>query len=261
MSLDLAKQRLNYDLIAHLYDEPLRDYQTDQHLIARLAEEPDRPLTDWRILDVGCGTGKQQTANQAAYPLLNCLGVDLFAGMLRQAQRRGPEVTWIQADAANLPLRPSSFDYVSNQFSYPHIQDKKGFVHGVYDVLRENGQFVMTNIDPWLMPNWLIYRYFPAARSRDLNDFLTIEAFSELMTTAGFVEITHQRQYLTPSRSLAEFQTYVSQRFRASQLMMITDDEYLGGLETIARELKDGGPSTATVSDEVALVTISGRKR
>ncbi|NJN54677.1 MAG: noncanonical pyrimidine nucleotidase, YjjG family [Anaerolineae bacterium] len=57
MKLNLSKQRLNYDAIAHLYDEPLRDHVVDEHLIqfgkAHCSAVPGH------ILDMGCGTGKR----------------------------------------------------------------------------------------------------------------------------------------------------------------------------------------------------------
>lgn len=56
-------QRVNYDKIAHLYDEPLRDYGVDGNLLAFVTERPDIDPSSLAVLDVGCGTGKQQTAN------------------------------------------------------------------------------------------------------------------------------------------------------------------------------------------------------
>lgn len=51
-----SAQRVNYDLIAHLYDEPGRDYDTDPNLVKFLKKKADLRI---RILDMGCGTGKQ----------------------------------------------------------------------------------------------------------------------------------------------------------------------------------------------------------
>ena len=59
MIIDISKQRLNYDRIAHLYDEPIRDYNVDPNLVDFLAQQPQSK----RILDLGCGTGKQLTAD------------------------------------------------------------------------------------------------------------------------------------------------------------------------------------------------------
>src|SRR5712691_9606271 len=104
-------------------------------------------------------------------------GGDVFVGMLRVAKQRGPRMAWVNGDGAVLPLHSDSFDYACNQFSYHHIQTKEHMMYDVWRVLKSGGRFVMTNIDPWSMPNWIVYRYFPAARDLDHQDFLRVERF------------------------------------------------------------------------------------
>jgi ubiquinone/menaquinone biosynthesis C-methylase UbiE len=168
-------QRVDYDHIAHLYDEPLRDHPVDPQLVDFLQERALGPMDTTRILDLGCGTGKQLTANHAAFPQISTVGLDLSHGMLRIARARCPNVRWVHGDASRIPFRSQSFDYITNQFSYHHIHDQPGFVCEVFRVLKPGGRFVMVNIDPWSMDRWVIYRYFPQARSLDHQDFLTGE--------------------------------------------------------------------------------------
>ena len=136
----MASQRVNYDPIAHTYDNgPHRGKECDPHLLAFLAEweETAVPL---RILDLGCGTGSQLIANQAHMPEAAFVGLDLFAGMLQQAQLKSTTIHWLQGNNAALPFADGSFDYVSNQFSFHHVQDKTGMIAGVYRLLRDNGR-------------------------------------------------------------------------------------------------------------------------
>jgi len=65
--MDLHTYRVDYDSIAHLYDEPGRNYDADPQLIKFLAQK-DIPMP--HILDMGCGTGKQLTADHEENPLL-----------------------------------------------------------------------------------------------------------------------------------------------------------------------------------------------
>jgi len=81
-----SSQRVNYDLIAHLYDEPGRDHLLDQNLVQFISQRQPQQLAYLRILDLGCGTGKQLAADRKHYPEPLFVGVDLFRGMLRQAQ-------------------------------------------------------------------------------------------------------------------------------------------------------------------------------
>lgn len=249
-------QRVNYDKIAHLYDEPLRNYDVDVHLLAFLEDRPDLSPALLHVLDVGCGTGKQQTANQLHFSDSQLAGLDLFMGMLKQAQKRGPAVHWSQGDGAYLPFATNSFDYVSNQFSYPHMQKKERFIEEVFRVLKPNGRFCMRNIDPWQMANWHIYRYFPAAQELDFQDFLTAERFTSLMEAAGFTRIRSGREHLHLSQPLQAFYDYAAQRYRSSQFMAISDEAYQAGLARITADLKEH----TTIDYEVCLLTICGDK-
>ena len=91
-------QRVNYDRIADLYDEPLRDHAVDPHLVAFLNESSSDQSGTPCILDLGCGTGKQLIADHTAFPQIPAVGLDLFRGMLRIARTRCPDVRWVRGD-------------------------------------------------------------------------------------------------------------------------------------------------------------------
>jgi ubiquinone/menaquinone biosynthesis C-methylase UbiE len=250
-------QRVNYDKIAHLYDEPLRNHTVDTNLLHFLDQRPEIGHASLRTLDVGCGTGKQQTANRSQFADSQLMGLDLFAGMLRQAQKRRPSIDWSQGDGAYLPFAANTFNYVSNQFSYPHMQEKERFIIEVFRVLQFNGRFCMKNIDPWQMPNWHIYQYFPAAQAIDFQDFLPAERFASLMENAGFTNLQIGREQLHLSQPLHEFHTYASQRYRSSQFMAISNEDYAAGLARLTADLE----IKPTLNYEVCLITVCGDKQ
>jgi SAM-dependent methyltransferase len=252
--------RVNYDQIAHLYDEPVRDHPVDPSLLAFLAERPDLSPSAVRILDVGCGTGKQQTANQGRFPEMLLVGLDRSMGMLQQAGRRGPAVHWLQGDAPTLPFAAGSFDFASNQFSYHHIHDQPRFLHELYRVLRPGGRFAMFNIDPWAMPAWIVYQFFPATWERDQQDFLPIKQFTALMAEAGFHDIQVAWNHLPQQESLAGFFAYASQRYRTSQLMAIPDEAYQDGLNQLQAQLSAAAGQPITVHSDLCLVRVTGSK-
>ena len=253
-------RRVNYDLIAHLYDEPGRDYEPDPNLIRFLNEKTLLSLSSVRILDMGCGTGKQLTANHGKFPELRTIGLDLFHGMLQQAHQRYDTMNWIQGDSVNPPFLEGSFDYITNQFSYHHVLNKRRLIAETYRILKPGGQFVITNLDPWSMGDWIVYRYFPASRQRDLADFLTVDQLTSIMQKTGFCNIHVRCKHSRSEENLYDFLKYASQRHRTSQLMAIPDDDFLDGI-TKLKECVGKPGMESRISSDICIVWVIGDKQ
>ena len=251
--------RVDYDEIAHRFDEPSRDHDVDPNLIAFVEERLSIAASELSILDVGCGTGKQLLADRVAIPEATVVGADLSIRMLQVARERCPDAAWVQGDGTRLPFRADTFHYVSNQFSYPHMQHKEKLVSEVRRVLRPGGRFVMTNIDPWSMDGWVLYRFFPAARALDHRDFMTADDFSGVMRDAGFVNIQSDREHRLTRESLGEYLAYASDRHRTSHFMAMSDEDYRVGVRRLERAV-DAAPPGDTVPSEFCLITIRGDK-
>ncbi len=252
-------QRVNYDDIAHLYDEPVRDYDVDAHLIEWLDERPVRRASGVRVLDTGCGTGKQLTADRQAFPDELMVGLDLSRGMLRQARQRCAAVAWVHGSNTRPPFKDASFDYITNQFSYHHVPDKPRLIAEIGRVLSPGGRFALTSMDPWSMPGWIVYMYFPAARQRDFEDLLPVEELTALMTKTGFSNIQISRQHWHEEWSLKRFLDYASPRYRTSQLMAISDGDFEAGIARLTEEIEKSG-GDACVDSEICLFTLTGDK-
>ena len=231
----------------------------DPGLIAYVDETPSLPASELCVLDVGCGTGKQLLANRGAIPNATIVGADLSIGMLHVARKRCPDVAWVQGDGAVLPFRDGTFHYVSNQFSYPHIQHKERFIVEVLRVLRPGGRFVMTNIDPWSMNDWVLYRFFPAAKALDYRDFMTADDFCGTMRDAGFVNMDAKLEHRRTRENLGEYLVYASERHRTSHFMAMSDEEYRAGVRRLEQAVVAGQPGD-TVPSEFCLITIRGDK-
>lgn len=247
--------RVDYDKIAQLYDEPQRDHTVDSHLLDFL-EHCGVPGV--RVLDIGCGTGQQLAANERRLPGVTMVGLDRFAGMLRIARNRCSEVQWIQADGARLPLQPGTFHFIVSQFSYPHVRNTRQLLSEIYVTLAPGGRFVMTNIDPWAMPAWIIYRYFPEALELDQADFMQVEAFAGAMREIGFEGVRVAREDRSSDESVSAFRRFAGARHRASQLMAVSDSAYAEGLARIDKDLARAGAQDLVVKSAFELVTIAG---
>ena len=249
--------RVDYDRIAHLYDEPSRDHIVDPHLVDFLEAADDETAATLRVLDVGCGTGRQLAANRQRMPDVALIGVDRFRAMLRIAGARCSDVRWLQADGAALPLGPQTCDYVTSQYAYPHVRNTTRLVSEIFRVLRPGGRFVMTNIDPWSMPGWSIYRYFPEARALDREDFVPVESFVALLESAGFRDVRVVRRNLSAAERVEDFLAFASERHRASQLVAISDVAYAAGLERLRTAVREAPEAERTFESEFVLVTIA----
>ena len=203
--------------------------------------------------------GKQILANRLAIPATTSLGVDLSIGMLRVARKRCPDATWVQADGAALPFRDGAFHYVSNQFSYPHMRHRERFVAEAFRMLRPGGRFVMTNIDPWTMDGWVLYRYFPAARALDHRDFLTCDDFSGVMRDTGFVKFDATREHVSTRVDLREYLAFASDRHRTSHFLAMSDENYRAGIRRLEEAVAAAQPGE-TAPSEFCLITIQGDK-
>lgn len=110
-----------------------------RRLLAKLLREL-RPQRDWRILEVGSGTG-------ANLPVLNGLGVrqvvacDYSVDALRYGRGVTPAV---RVDACRLPFVSGSFDVVLAADVIEHIDDDRTALEEIARVLKPGGHLVLT---------------------------------------------------------------------------------------------------------------------
>lgn len=250
--------RVNYDAIAPLYDtQPYRAKTVDPELLAFVAQRASSERLV--LLDIACGTGNQLVANRAVLPHAWLIGVDRSLGMLRQARPKAPDFNWVQADAAGLPFRAQSFDFVTCQYAFHHVQDKSAMLQAVWRVLRPGGRFVLSNICPQDMEDWLYYQYFPEARALGLEAFWPPALVERTMQAVGFVAVGVERQHLRYEQDLHAWLDTIRRRDTCSQLLTISDAAYAAGVQRLERELADTHAPRAR-ADHVCLVTIRGEK-
>ena len=87
-----------------------------------------------QVVDVGCGPGALTAA--AAGRGAHVTGVDLAAGMVAEARRRHPGLTFIEADAEHLPFDDDAFDVALGAFLVNHTPDAPAAVAELKRVAR-----------------------------------------------------------------------------------------------------------------------------
>ncbi|WP_174875221.1 methyltransferase domain-containing protein [Vogesella oryzae] len=113
-------------------------------LVAALAVEQGWPQAGWRIADLGCGTGLigAELAPYARY----LLGVDLSAGMLREAQAKGVYQQLLQAElGAWLTQQDERFDLAVCMDTFIYIGDLSQVLPAIARCLSPDGMLVFSS--------------------------------------------------------------------------------------------------------------------
>ena len=98
-----------------------------------------------RVLDLGCGTGDLVLEVAAAGG--RAVGVDLSAGMLHVAARRGAGSAWVRGDAAALPFATRSLRAVVSGFAVRNFVDPRAVFGECARVLEPGGGLALLEVD------------------------------------------------------------------------------------------------------------------
>jgi SAM-dependent methyltransferase len=160
------RQRAHYDALAPLYLANLGHAHTraytaylDRVLLDAIGEGP---LGE--VAELCCGQGEAMGLLRDRIAL--GVGVDVSPAMLEVAAARNPSATFLQADAARLPLADASFDTVVMLGGVHHVLDRRGLFREVARILRPGGRFVfrepLDDFPLWRALRALVYRLSPA---------------------------------------------------------------------------------------------------
>ena len=139
--------------IAAAYNDWAETYDTDLNRTRDLAAEALRQanldLTDRKVIEVGCGTGRNTAwlAEHAA----EIVALDFSDEMLAKARARvnDPRVRFVQHDArAEWPLADSSADLVIAILILEHIEDLETFFAEAARVLIQRGKLFLCELHP-----------------------------------------------------------------------------------------------------------------
>lgn len=179
----------DFDRLARFYETLVRPFSTpifDEALaVIRGYLAPDS-----RVLDVGCGPGREVRRVAHVVPRGEVVGVDLAAGMVGAAHRstRGRALdncAFFQADVGDLPEEfTEKFDLVYSALAHHHFPDPPAAARTVLRCLRSGGVYCV--IDPG--PAWFNALSAPLGRLADPGfiGWKTPEEFRRLLGDAGF---------------------------------------------------------------------------
>lgn len=98
------------------------------------------------ILEVGCGRGFYEQFLGTIYPTVKITGIDLKESYLNIARHtvKNKNVTFLNADATNLPLKAKTFDRIIATEVLEHIPDEQAVLRELHRVLKPEGILVIT---------------------------------------------------------------------------------------------------------------------
>jgi ubiquinone/menaquinone biosynthesis C-methylase UbiE len=103
-----------------------------------------------RIADLGCGPGVSTFELARRLPAARLIGLDVAPRMLAEARRRqcqadvaGAKLTWLRADASELPFRSASLDACTGHSFLYLVANRHGVLSEIRRVLRPGGQLVL----------------------------------------------------------------------------------------------------------------------
>ena len=103
-----------------------------------------------RVLDVAAGTGNTaiRAAEAGAQVVASDLTPENFEAGRREAEARGVELEWIEADAEALPFADGEFDVVTSSFGAIFAPDHRVVADEMLRVCRTGGTIGMLNFTP-----------------------------------------------------------------------------------------------------------------
>ncbi len=108
-------------------------------------------VTASTVLDLGSATGSAMPALSKRFGRAHVVAVDLAANMLAEGRRKKAwfaRSSFVQADAARLPLADASVDVIFSNLMLPWIADPTPVFAEVARVLRKDGLFAFATLGP-----------------------------------------------------------------------------------------------------------------
>jgi SAM-dependent methyltransferase len=185
-SIHSISAREGYDLWAPSYDltpNPVAEMDA-RHALRVLAPAPGE-----RVLDAGCGTGRNLAAVITAGA--GVVGIDFSPPMLALARRAGGPAHLALADLQGpLPFEDETFDAVLSSLTGEHIADLEVTFAEFARILKPAGRLVFSVTHPQLVcagtaPSFDLdgVTYQPAAFKHSVQDYL------DLVSAAAFGEL------------------------------------------------------------------------
>jgi len=143
--MSLEKMNDFFDARAEAYDNHmLVDLGLDE-FYEEIAKQINPSKPDFKLLDLGCGTGIELERLFARFPAMSVVGVDLSSGMLEQLKIKYPHhnIQTICGSYFDVPF-DGAYDVVLSTYSLHHWNEteKLPLYKKIYDAVADDGLFI-----------------------------------------------------------------------------------------------------------------------
>ncbi len=151
-----------------------------------------------KVVDVACGTGDmidfwKTIANKNGIELKNIVGVDPSVGMMDVAKQKFPEVEFIEAGAAQMPLNSDCADIISISYGIRNVVQRQEAFDEFARVLKKDGLVVISE--------------FTKQEKTNILDHLTDFYMNKVLPTIGGIISKNKEAYRYLPDSIDEFLT------------------------------------------------------
>jgi demethylmenaquinone methyltransferase/2-methoxy-6-polyprenyl-1,4-benzoquinol methylase len=151
-----------------------------------------------KIVDVACGTGDmiqhwKKIAESNNIELENIVGVDPSVGMMDVAKKKLPEVEFIEAGAASMPLESDSSDIISISYGIRNVVQRQEAFDEFARVLKKDGLVVISE--------------FTKNEKTNPLDYLTDFYMNKILPILGGLISRNKEAYTYLPNSIDEFLT------------------------------------------------------
>lgn len=157
-----------------------------------------RPTPDFRMLDVGCGTGTLLTLAAGLRGAERLIGLDYAAQMVRRAHEKftgsphAEKLLALQGDAEHLPLADESVDIVTCCNSFHHYPHQPAAVAEFRRVLRPGGLLILIDGFRDNVIGWVIFDVGVALAEGRVHHAPWSEVRA-MIESAGFAELRQEK--------------------------------------------------------------------
>lgn len=151
-----------------------------------------------KIVDVACGTGDmilfwKKVAEKNNITLDNIIGIDPSVGMMEVGKQKLPDVEFIEAGAASMPLQNNSADIISISYGIRNVVQRQEAFFEFARVLKKDGLVVISE--------------FTKNEKTNPLDYLTDFYMNKILPTLGGLISRNKEAYTYLPNSIDEFLT------------------------------------------------------